>query len=59
LRQAFLSIARNEPKRCVVINADQEPDEVEAAIWAALRERLPQLARNRLSDDALRPLDVA
>ena len=59
LRQAFLSIARNEPKRCVVINADQEPDEVEAAIWAALRERLPQLAQNRLSDNALRPLDVA
>jgi dTMP kinase len=54
LRQAFLAIARSEPKRCVVINADQEPDEVEAAIWAALRERLPQMTRN-----AVRPLDVA
>jgi dTMP kinase len=42
-----------------VINADQEPDEVEAAIWAALRERLPQIARSRLSEDAVRPLDVA
>ncbi len=54
LRQAYLAIARAEPKRCVVINADQEPDEVEAAIWAALRERLPQIAQ-----DAVRPLDVA
>ncbi len=59
LRQAFLSIARSEPKRCVVINADQEPDEVEAAIWAALRERLPQITQSRLSEDAVRPLDVA
>jgi dTMP kinase len=54
LRQAYLSIARHEPKRCVVINADQEPAEVEAAIWAALRERLPQITHS-----AVRPLDVA
>ena len=59
LRQAFLAIARNEPRRCVVINADQEPDAVEAAIWAALRERLPQMTRSRLAEDAMRPLDVA
>jgi dTMP kinase len=54
LRQAFLAIARSAPERCVVVNADQAPDEVEAAIWAALRERLP-----RLSQSAMRPLDVA
>jgi dTMP kinase len=54
LRQAFLAIARRDPQRCAVINADQAPDEVEAAIWAALRERLPQMTR-----DAVRPLDVA
>jgi dTMP kinase len=54
LRQAYLSIAQAEPRRCVVINADQEPDEVEAAIWAALRERLPQM-----TEQAVRPLDVA
>ncbi len=54
LRQAFLAIARKAPQRCAVINADQAPDEVEAAIWAALRERLPQMTR-----DAVRPLDVA
>jgi len=54
LRQAFLSIARADPGRCVVVNADQAPDEVEAAIWAALRERLPQITQS-----AMRPLDVA
>jgi dTMP kinase len=54
LRQAFLSIAEAAPDRCVVINADQDPDEVEASIWASVRERLPQLTMN-----AERPLDVA
>lgn len=54
LRQAYLAIARAEPRRCVVINADQDPGEVETAIWAALRERLPQMV-----EDAVRPLDVA
>lgn len=44
LRQAYLSIAQAEPARCAVINADQDPDGVEAAIWAAVRERLPQIA---------------
>ncbi|HEV2566179.1 MAG TPA: dTMP kinase [Microvirga sp.] len=54
LRQAYLAIARAEPRRCVVINADQDPGEVETAIWAALRERLPQMV-----EAAVRPLDVA
>ncbi|WP_230533074.1 dTMP kinase [Microvirga roseola] len=54
LRQAYLSIAQADPGRCAVINADQAPDEVEAAIWAALRERLPQLTQTMA-----RPLDVA
>lgn len=54
LRQAFLAIARNAPKRCAVINADQSADEVEAAIWETLRERLPNLAQG-----IERPLDVA
>ncbi len=54
LRQAFLSIAQVDPKRCAVINANQSPDEVEAAIWETLRERLPHLAMS-----AERPLDVA
>ncbi len=54
LREAFLSIARSAPTRCAVINADQTPDEVEAAIWETVRKRLP-----RLTKDVERPLDVA
>jgi dTMP kinase len=45
LRQAFLAIAQADPKRCAVVNADQAADEVEAAIWAAVRERLPELTQ--------------
>ena len=40
LRQGFLKIARNEPDRCVVIDAAQDIDTVSAAVWAALTERL-------------------
>jgi dTMP kinase len=40
LRQAFLEIARAEPKRCAVIDADRSPDEVAQAIWACVRGRL-------------------
>jgi len=40
LRQAFLEIARAEPKRCAVIDAARSPDEVEALIWAAVDARL-------------------
>jgi dTMP kinase len=54
LRQAFLAIAEADPKRCVVIDANRSPDDVEAAVWAAVRERLPTLTTN-----APRPLDVA
>jgi dTMP kinase len=54
LRQAFLAIAKAEPRRCAVIDADQPIDEVEAAIWATLRERLPEL-----TERTERPLDVA
>ncbi|SCY82190.1 dTMP kinase [Microvirga guangxiensis] len=54
LRLAYLDIAKNAPQRCAVINADQSADEVEAAIWATLRERIPEL-----TEHAERPLDVA
>jgi len=40
LRHAFLSIARAEPERCVVIDAGAGEDEVAAAIWTVVRERL-------------------
>jgi dTMP kinase len=54
LRQAFLAIAKAAPQRCAVIDADQSADEVEAAIWATLRERIPEL-----TERIERPLDVA
>lgn len=54
LRLAYLAIAKSAPRRCAVINADQSPDEVETAIWAILRERIPEL-----TERSERPLDVA
>ena len=36
LRQAFLGIAAAEPGRCVLIDASQPPDAVEAAVWGAV-----------------------
>jgi len=40
LREAFLGIAKAEPDRCVVIDADGSLEAVEAAVWAAVQERL-------------------
>ena len=40
LREGFLAIARVEPGRCVVIDAAQPVEAVEAAIWAAVAGRL-------------------
>ena len=40
LRQAFLDIARAEPARCAIIDADRPVEEVAQAIWACARERL-------------------
>ena len=40
LRQAFLDIARQEPGRCLVIDASREPDLVEADIWRSVAARL-------------------
>lgn len=37
LRQAFLNIAKNEPERCVVIDAERGEGEVAEAIWAVVR----------------------
>ncbi len=36
LATAFQDIAKGDPKRCRVINADQSPNEVAADIWAML-----------------------
>ncbi len=43
LRQNFLDIARNNPERCVLIEADRPEAELETAIWAAVSARFPEL----------------
>ena len=40
LRQAFLNIAKNEPERCVVIDASGTEETVAAAIWKTAERRL-------------------
>jgi len=40
LREAYRQIAADEPQRCVLIDANAEPDAVAAKVWAALRDRL-------------------
>ncbi len=42
LRQGFLAIARKDPKRCVVIDAERDEDAVATAIIAMVEERLLQ-----------------
>jgi dTMP kinase len=40
VRQGFLNIARREPARCVVVDANRDAAAVDAAILAVIRERL-------------------
>jgi dTMP kinase len=40
LREAFLAIARAEPRRCVVIDATGPEEAVAAAVWKAVRPHL-------------------
>ena len=40
LSEAFLEIARREPERCVIIEADDAIDAVWADVWAAVSTRL-------------------
>jgi dTMP kinase len=46
LRDAYRRIAEDEPQRCMLIDANADADAVAAAVWAALRERLPNDALN-------------
>jgi dTMP kinase len=39
LRDAYRQIAQDEPERCVLIDATEEPARVAADIWSALRDR--------------------
>ncbi len=38
LREGYLAIARVEPQRCRLIDAEGEPDEVERAIWSEVMD---------------------
>lgn len=40
LREGFRAIAAAEPHRCAVVDGSQSMDEVEAAIWQAVSQRL-------------------
>ncbi|MCI3134961.1 dTMP kinase [Phenylobacterium aquaticum] len=40
LRDAFLAIAQAEPERCAVIDAAQDIDNVETAVWSVVTRRL-------------------
>jgi len=40
LREAFRSIAADDPKRCVLIDATAAPESVSHIVWDAVRERL-------------------
>jgi len=40
LRQGFLDIARDEPERCHVVNADRAIDDISGDIWRIVEERL-------------------
>lgn len=40
LRQGFLAVAKEEPGRCVVIDAQQNPSAVAEDIWEAVMQRL-------------------
>lgn len=41
LREAYLTIAKAEPERCVVLDATLPPAELADAAWAAIEARLP------------------
>lgn len=53
LRDAFLTIARDEPDRCIVIEANQSVDAVADAIWTAVSEKLlpPEAQSEAQSED--------
>ena len=47
LREAFLEIARKNPTRCVVVDAAQDEDKLEAEIWDIVTTRFPELLDRR------------
>jgi dTMP kinase len=49
VREGYLAIARNEPRRCVVINAEQSQADVDEAIWQACLQRLDLLQKSTIN----------
>lgn len=49
LRDNFLAIAIANPERCVVLSADTEEDVLAEAIWRAVSDHFPELAREGLA----------
>ena len=43
VRQAFLEIARREPKRCTLVDARDDVDAVAERVFAAVRSRFPDI----------------
>jgi dTMP kinase len=46
LREAFLDIARQNAGRCIVVDAGQSEDDLEAEIWDIVTSRFPELLDN-------------
>ncbi|MBX9709730.1 MAG: dTMP kinase [Xanthobacteraceae bacterium] len=46
LRESYSQLAADNPARCVLIDANTDPDTVAARIWEAVRERLFSTAAN-------------
>lgn len=54
LREAYREIAADDPKRCVLIDAQQPPDKVAERIWTVVNERLdPTMAPIAVEDAAV------
>ena len=47
LREAFLDIAKKNPGRCIVVDASQAEDDLEAEIWDVVTARFPELLDGR------------
>ncbi len=52
LRDAYLQIAREEPERCAVIDATEDPDFVANEIWRLVEVRLAPTREPALIEDA-------
>ena len=54
LRDAFLTLARLEPERCVVIDSNAPREHVAKQIWDAVQKRLRPEASLARQEDALK-----